>query len=65
MPIAKAHLRVERTAAPPLPWIWLIHRDGEAVPARRALRSYRSAEEAWDAGRAVLARLGRAEGPER
>jgi hypothetical protein len=58
LPVHGLHLRVERSAPPPLPWIWVIHREGDAPPVRRALRAYRSAEEAWEAGRAVLARLG-------
>ena len=57
----RLYVRIRRGARPPMAWTWEIHRDG-AVSAllRRALRGYRSAEEAWEAGRAALARLGRA-----
>ena len=59
LPPHRLHLRVERTAHPPLPWIWVIHGEGEAVPVRRALRGYRSADEAWEAGQVALARVRR------
>src|SRR4051794_26972896 len=42
-----------------MPWIWEISRDGEASAFRRAVRGYRSAEDAWEAGRVALARLER------
>src|SRR3712207_7426458 len=44
--------------SPPMPWTWEIHREGGTGPLRRAVRGYRSAEDAWEAGRAALARLG-------
>ena len=51
-------LKVERTGRPPLPWTWeIVSGDGE-VGARRSLRGYRSAEEAWAAGRAALIESG-------
>ena len=54
------YVRVRRGARPPMPWTWEIHREGGTGPLRRAVRGYRSAEDAWEAGRAALARLGRA-----
>lgn len=51
-------LRVMRAAKPPLLWTWEIHGESGKGDARRSLRGYRSAEEAWTAGRAVLADLG-------
>lgn len=52
-------LKVERAAQPPLPWTWEIVSDGGKAGAQRSLRGYRSAEEAWAAGRAALNELGR------
>ena len=54
------YVPVRRGARPPMPWTWEIHREGGTGPLRRAVRGYRSAEDAWEAGRAALARLGRA-----
>ncbi len=50
-------LKVGRTGRPPLPWTWEIVSEGGKAGARRSLRAYRSAEEAWAAGRAALAEL--------
>ncbi len=51
-------LKVERVARPQLPWTWeIVSGDGKAG-ARRSVRGYPSAEEAWAAGRAALADLG-------
>jgi hypothetical protein len=58
----KYNLQVHRSARPPLAWIWEIHLDGVEGAFRRAVRGYRSAEEAWEAGRATLERLSHAEG---
>lgn len=52
-------LRVERAAQPPLPWTWAIVGDVRDAGAQRSLRGYRSAEEAWAAGRTALAELER------
>jgi hypothetical protein len=38
---------------------WAIHKDGQSEPLRRSTRLYRSAEDAWTAGRAVLGSLPR------
>ena len=44
-------------ARPPMPWTWAIHEDDAADPLHRSSRFYRSAEEAWAVGRAMLPRL--------
>jgi hypothetical protein len=56
----KVYVKVQRGGRPPMPWTWEIQHQGEAKAHESALRGYRSAEEAWEAGRAALARLGRA-----
>ena len=58
-------LKVERSAKPPLPWTWEIVGEGGYIGAQRSLRGYRSAEEAYAAGRAALATLGRGGDPAR
>jgi hypothetical protein len=58
-------LKVERGAKPPLPWTWEIVSEGGKAGAQRSSRGYRSAEEAWAAGRTPLADLGRRGGPGR
>jgi hypothetical protein len=58
-------LKVERTARPPLSWTWEIARGAGKGGARRSPRAYRSAEDAWAAGRAVLAGLRRRYDPAR
>jgi hypothetical protein len=58
-------LKVERGAKPPLPWTWEIVSEGGNTGAQRSLRGYRSAEEAWSAGRAALADLGHRSAPAR
>jgi hypothetical protein len=58
-------LKVERAAKPPLPWTWEIVSDGGKAGAQRSLRGYRSAEEAWTAGRAALVALGHRDDPSR
>jgi hypothetical protein len=52
-------VRVQRQARPPTPWAWAIHEEGQAEPFRSSTHLYRSAEEAWAVGRAMLARLPR------
>ena len=60
-PSPRIYVRVRRGARPPMPWTWEIHREGGGpAPLCCALRGYRSAEDAWEAGRAALAGLGRA-----
>ena len=49
---------IERRARPPMPWTWAIHWQGRSEPSWRAVRGYRSADDAWEAGQAALARLG-------
>jgi hypothetical protein len=50
-------IKVERRARPPEPWAWMICQEGRAEPLRCSTRCYRSAEDAWTVGRAVLERL--------
>ena len=50
-------LKVERAARPPLPWTWEIVSENGKVGAQRSLRGYRSAEDAYAAGRAAIAAL--------
>jgi hypothetical protein len=57
--VPRFFVRVHRPARPPLPWTWTIHQEGRAWPCRRSIRAYRSADEAWAAGRAMLARVGK------
>jgi hypothetical protein len=58
-------LKVERAARPPLPWTWEIVSESGKVGAQRSLRGYRSAEDAYAAGRAALADLGHGSDPAR
>ncbi len=43
-----------RCARPPLPWTWAIQEEGAMEALQRSVQRYRSAEEAWTAGRAAL-----------
>ena len=56
-------LKVARTGRPPLPWTWEIVSENGKAGARRSMRAYTSAEDAWAAGREALARLGRGPDP--
>jgi hypothetical protein len=47
-------VRTQRIARPPTPWMWAIYKDGWAEACRCSSLSYRSAEEAWAVGRAML-----------
>ena len=58
-------LKVERGAQMPLPWTWEIVSEDGKVGAQRSLRGYRSAEDAYAAGRAALADLGHGGDPAR
>ncbi len=58
-------LKVERTGRPPRPWMWEIISEGGKAGAQRSLRGYRSAEDAYAAGRAALAALGHGDDPAR
>ena len=53
-------LKVQRQARLPTPWIWEIYMEGQRRAYWRSKALYRSAEDAWQAGQAVRARLGRA-----
>jgi hypothetical protein len=53
-------VRVQRKARSPTPWTWAIHEDGQPAPLRCSTRFYRSAEDAWKVGRAMLDHLPRA-----
>ena len=48
---------VRRLARPPMPWTWAIYEDDATEPCYRSSRFYRSAEEAWAVGRAMLTRI--------
>ena len=56
-PPRRFSVTVQRLARPPMPWTWAIHEDDAAEPYHRSSRFYRSAEEAWAVGRAMLPRL--------
>ena len=56
-PPRRFSVTVQRLARPPTPWTWAIHEDDAADPCRRSSRFYRSAEEAWAVGRAMLTRM--------
>ncbi len=50
-------VKAQHVARPPTPWTWAIYEEGQAYPLRRSTRLYRSAEDAWMVGRALLSRL--------
>ena len=56
-PRRRFSVTVQRLARPPMPWTWAIHEDDATDPCHRSSRFYRSAEEAWAVGRAMLARM--------
>jgi hypothetical protein len=56
-PPRRFSVTVQRLARPPTPWTWAIHEDDAADPLQRSSRFYRSAEEAWAVGRAMLTRM--------
>ena len=56
-PPRRFSVTVQRLARSPMPWTWAIHEDDAADPFRRSGRFYRSAEEAWAVGRAMLTRM--------
>ena len=56
-PPRRFSVTVLRLARPPMPWTWAIHEDDAAEPYHRSNRFYRSAEEAWAVGRAMLTRM--------
>jgi hypothetical protein len=56
-PPRRFSVTVQRLARPPMPWTWAIYEDDATEPFHRSSRFYRSAEEAWAIGRAVLTRM--------
>ena len=50
-------VKVQHVARPPTPWGWVIHVEGRATRVFTSKHRYRSAEEAWEAGRKALAIL--------
>jgi hypothetical protein len=56
-PPRRFSVTVQRLARPPSPWTWAIHEEDVADPFQRSSRFYRSAEEAWAVGRAMLIRM--------
>jgi hypothetical protein len=50
-------VKAQRVARPPTPWVWAIYEEGQAYPVRCSTRLYRSAEDAWAVGHAMLSRL--------
>ena len=56
-PPRRFSVTVQRLARPPMPWTWAIHEDDATDPYHRSSRFYRSAEEAWAVGRAMLTRM--------
>ncbi len=56
-PRRRFSVTVQHLARPPMPWTWAIYEDDVADPYHRSSRFYRSAEEAWAVGRAMLTRM--------
>jgi hypothetical protein len=59
----KCFVLIRRSARLPLPWRWEVHFQARPDVSWRAVRGYKSAEDAWEAGQAALARLGLRHGP--
>jgi hypothetical protein len=51
------YVRVQRTGKPPTPWTWTIHGQVRDDAVEQSVQFYRSAEEAWESGRAMLNHL--------
>jgi hypothetical protein len=47
-------VRAERLGPQPLPWTWAIYKADVGVPYMQGNQFYRSADEAWAAGTAIL-----------
>ncbi len=47
-------LKVQHLARPPAPWGWAIHVEGRSTRVYTSEARYRSAQEAWEAGRKAL-----------
>ena len=56
-PRRRFSITVQRLARPPMPWTWAIREDDATEPCHRSSRFYRSEEEAWAVGRAMLTRM--------
>ena len=54
------YVRVIRAGRAPAPWTRAIHEQGRADAYQVSPLFYRSAEEAWEAGRVMLRRMGKA-----
>jgi hypothetical protein len=50
-------VRIRRKGRPPTPWAWAIYEEGQATPCRSSTQFYRSAEDAWAVGHAMLDRM--------
>jgi hypothetical protein len=50
-------VKAQRVARPPMPWAWAIYEEGRTHPFQCSRRLYRSAEDAWAVGHAMLDRL--------
>ena len=50
-------VRAKRIARPPTPWMWAIYKEGWAEAYYCSSLSYRSAEDAWAVGHAMLHHL--------
>ena len=59
---AEFTVRAERLGRPPLPWTWSIYKAGDGIAYERGELFYRSAEDAWMAGNAVLQQTRRSTG---
>jgi hypothetical protein len=53
---AKPFVRVRQRRSPPRLWCWEIHFENAAYPLRASESTYHSAQDAWEAGQAALAR---------
>jgi hypothetical protein len=51
-------VKVHYVDRPPTPWSWAIYVEGRPVPAYTSADRFRSAEEAWEAGRKILMQQG-------
>ncbi len=64
-PRPKLEVKVQHLARPPAPWIWSIHVEGQPNHLYIAKSRYRSAQEAWEAGRKALSVLEQGRRPSR
>jgi len=58
-PAAPPHfvVKVQHVTRTSSPWTWAIYEEARGEPVRCSTRFYRSAEDAWAVGRAMLERL--------